>query len=183
MDFITRYFIYIPPISVCLLSLDPLVPQPDQGSESPWAPTFSFVHESMEREIFGRMKGRKDAAATGVDRLREQGGQSAISDQISMEGFCLREQPCQHLNKGNIVMNSGTWQHWMGGDSGLMPLAMRMKNAFIPSLPLLRMERLLSQDISTSQQMENWYSCQNPPVEPNQLGFPSSKLHFYRSQM
>ena len=34
---------------------------------------FSFVHESMEREIFGRMKGGRDADDGDVDGLREQG--------------------------------------------------------------------------------------------------------------
>ena len=50
-----------------------LLSQPKRPFESPWAQLFSFVHESMEREIFGRMKGGRDADDGDVDGLRVQG--------------------------------------------------------------------------------------------------------------
>ena len=58
-----------PRIAFCMLPLERLHPRPERSSGIQWAPTFSFVHESMEREIFGRMKGRKD----GEDRVARLG--------------------------------------------------------------------------------------------------------------
>ena len=63
-------------------------------------PTFSFVHESMEREIFGRMKGRTGARA---HRLRGQGGQILSAGLRATEDCCF-----SILTK---FSNSVTWQH------------------------------------------------------------------------